>query len=822
MCKTYKVNGKAGLLSFRKETLESYTKCLHLWHTVNFNSKFSFSAEASNAHLRRVFEPFTLEQLPKVFKGMLADHFSIQTGQERPEVPVSGFKLFYTSYFNRLTREISKSRAYRVRLFWDLMQSKSLSKEAHESFIRSNLVKHRNTVSKVTQVDSEILDSFRQFIQPWVEEISRLMDSIEIPLASTHACYETPRSKGGVSAHWEAQDLDLEQPSEPRVEPTTIALIGPPGCGKSLIQSRLQTNLAHRLKKTFSETGYSRNAASDHWDGYQQQPLVIVDDFLQYSCHTRTEVPTQITEFVTVSSTTDYIPPMAHLDQKGMKFTSPLILYSTNKSVKKLHLTLGFAAESEDAIKRRFDFYCIKVPGPNPTWEVRNREQQLIATCDSTSDFVQTLEEYMITSWRKKCITYNQYFDQVRVPIKGLQGTYYQVPGDLGHNRVKVVPLVEPLKVRTITVGHSANYTLKPLQQIMLRALRKFPEFLPCFTPDYQKEIISLFSKGPLWLSGDYSSATDGLCSDIMRVAVEELCQVVPEWMKPFLIREADPHFCEYPKCYDIDPVYQTNGQLMGSLLSFPILCLANAFTLGHATGTVLGSLPGLIHGDDLLARITTDQIDRWKSFCPEIGLELSIGKNYVSDSWGSIDSQVFYGSQARHLDTGKYTCFVADQEGKITQLLKRGITKALAVSLGNKYGLWGNTPRSIDVSTQYGGLGLEGIPSDDLSRTVCADFIRKRIANVEKRGDYFIYHLPESLLRQHKFSWTEEEVTVVNTHPFKFIKYADRHKLRFNPFLGELPATGCVMRSSRDPILENLVLQTRDFYMGVHEEFSF
>jgi hypothetical protein len=58
---------------------------------------------------------------------------------------------------------------------------------------------------------------------------------------------------------------------------------------------------------------------------------------------------------------------------------------------------------------------------------------------------------------------------------------------------------------------------------------------------------------------------------------------------------EVSPHLIEYP-----DGVgKQTSGQLMGSLLSFPLLCFLNDFIISHS-GFERGKY--LINGDDVVA----------------------------------------------------------------------------------------------------------------------------------------------------------------------------------------------------------------------------
>ena len=119
---------------FRKETVNSYTSCLRIWHQIHFAGKFGFNSKKQTNHFNELFHVLSINQLPKAFKGLLADSFSIGTKQIRPDVPIKGELLFYPSYRKRVFREL-KTKRRTTALLWDLLHSKALAKEAHESFV---------------------------------------------------------------------------------------------------------------------------------------------------------------------------------------------------------------------------------------------------------------------------------------------------------------------------------------------------------------------------------------------------------------------------------------------------------------------------------------------------------------------------------------------------------------------------------------------------------------------------------------------------------------------------------------------------------------
>jgi hypothetical protein len=115
---------------------------------------------------------------------------------------------------------------------------------------------------------------------------------------------------------------------------------------------------------------------------------------------------------------------------------------------------------------------------------------------------------------------------------------------------------------------------------------------------------------------------------------------------------EKSPHTIE---------ISQINGQLMGSLPSFPILCLVNhslykysCYKYIERTHEALGGKAilklaleqgsnVLVNGDDMLYLGNQELYDIHKDLGKHFGLEFSIGKSYVSDFFGQINSQNFY-----------------------------------------------------------------------------------------------------------------------------------------------------------------------------------
>jgi len=101
--------------------------------------------------------------------------------------------------------------------------------------------------------------------------------------------------------------------------------------------------------------------------------------------------------------------------------------------------------------------------------------------------------------------------------------------------------------------------------------------------------------------------------------------------------------------------VKQQNGQLMGSILSFPVLCLANLIcykcaldeyvnidNTGPKRYVKVQDLPVLINGDDIYFRSNPVFYGIWRKYLDIAGFVLSQGKNYVHSSVFTINSQCF------------------------------------------------------------------------------------------------------------------------------------------------------------------------------------
>nr|WKV33068.1 MAG: RNA-dependent RNA polymerase [Riboviria sp.] len=109
-----------------------------------------------------------------------------------------------------------------------------------------------------------------------------------------------------------------------RPEPVVIYISGPRGCGKSILSLALATVLCKRLGLDPHQNIYSKSPDISYWDGYCGQKVCILDDIGQCTDDE------DWTYFCQLVSTVPYILDMASLEDKGMPFTSPFVICTSN------------------------------------------------------------------------------------------------------------------------------------------------------------------------------------------------------------------------------------------------------------------------------------------------------------------------------------------------------------------------------------------------------------------------------------------------------------------------------------------------------------
>jgi len=217
--------------------------------------------------------------------------------------------------------------------------------------------------------------------------------------------------------------------------------------------------------------------------------------------------------------------------------------------------------------------------------------------------------------------------------------------------RCVIYAIREPLKVRLITAGTPDLYgACKPVQRAMWQALQRHLTFELTGSEVTETLLETVLNRCPeyswwdMFCSGDFKASTNNIHADCTEVAVDAWCGGDIA-MKNFVMSALGEQWL-YADKKDENPVLQTYGQLMGSPLSFPILCVINAaiarMAYERSTGRSfkLKELPFLVNGDDFLARMDHKTYKWWDFLISEVGWEQSLGKSYFLSDYVQINSQ--------------------------------------------------------------------------------------------------------------------------------------------------------------------------------------
>jgi len=226
--------------------------------------------------------------------------------------------------------------------------------------------------------------------------------------------------------------------------------------------------------------------------------------------------------------------------------------------------------------------------------------------------------------------------------------------------------VLEPLKIRVISKGESLPYyIMKPYQKALHSAMRDMSCFRLIGRTLSPTDLIDLKKHANYddeWFSVDYSGATDGLSWKYSGRIFRYLIALLPERDRKIAMQVLGPHNLHYPDATTgkkIERGVMRTGQLMGSILSFPILCLANL-------GVYLSVMEEhnkfmsfdqklehvLINGDDMLYAAPASLWDSHIEVAAKVGLKMSVGKAYHHRAYANINSVSFHYNIRDHLNT--------------------------------------------------------------------------------------------------------------------------------------------------------------------------
>jgi len=235
------------------------------------------------------------------------------------------------------------------------------------------------------------------------------------------------------------------------------------------------------------------------------------------------------------------------------------------------------------------------------------------------------------------------------VPLSkgGKRAALYLRTGDFEEvNRFATI--VSGGKFRTITIDSARNARdYEFLNDYMFQIVRKLSSMISGRSVEEWFEGVEIPENS--WvLSGDLEAATDHFRPDLAEVVIRRLTDL--------FFNSSEEHFdrmCSFTTRAVFDDVEQQCGQLMGSILSFPILCLVNLVSqlmMRYSLTYILSmkywdvrnfNLCG-INGDDVVTWGEESIKESWLESLPLIGGVPSRGKTLFSRTHFTVNSELF------------------------------------------------------------------------------------------------------------------------------------------------------------------------------------
>jgi hypothetical protein len=198
---------------------------------------------------------------------------------------------------------------------------------------------------------------------------------------------------------------------------------------------------------------------------------------------------------------------------------------------------------------------------------------------------------------------------------------------------------------------------LKPLQKKLWTVLKNHPAFQlvgkTVTNEVVQNRMGKKLREDQYFLSVDYANATNEIHSWCSEAAARRIALrlKLTDDESEMLVRSLTRHTIELQKNGEvIATAPQTVGQLMGSITSFPILCIVNAaicrWVLEVSSSQMqrkkLHECPLMVNGDDGLLKTNLAGKLIWERVSAFSGLKPSVGKVYFSKEFLNINSTTY------------------------------------------------------------------------------------------------------------------------------------------------------------------------------------
>lgn len=715
------------------------------------------------------------------------------------ELPESGTIRFFPDIIAdqvrmRTNLRTKCSKGKKLRLIHSFGQIKKVLAKSPKELVQQYYEKHRKTLSTPTQpTPKDILELAYRKGQEFGRIVNKFYDPFHTTIPSQSATFELKRSEGGKKEALYKKNTPKDQF---RCEPTVLFLCGAPGTGKSRLVMDIVRTICNREELDMFNCVFTRNCNTPHWDGYAGQAITVLDDWNQDN---QQQCAADVLELISLVTDNAYPLPMAELSQKGTLFTSRYIIVCSNETFglvdevfpnRPLMAKQDYILRDDRALLRRLHhpYVIYDARGENVCYSPLSNMKERIAprgrvdiscsrqykceldkVCCSRKIFVATLVRDLINDrcqrelgivhslselntdypWRQ--VIYNvddwvQTTDGHNFRVKDRRVLEYPLSPPSELPRVKAHAVPKELGARIITKSDEYLHVLKPFQMALSKGLGTKWRFKPTRGVPLNELLCDMrpLKDNEFYLSGDYEAATDGMHMDFSKEILEGiLSEIDHEPTREWARYEHGKHIVFYPEETGLEPIEQVVGQLMGSLLSFPILCIAND-TLTEYAG--IDERDRLINGDDLFAIADDKKYAAWKKAGTSCGMKPSLGKNFMSRYFGTFNSQLLVSGKVlpyTNLNLVFRDKLQEEKEQRIkdrktqvttivscfTKALAEGIKKSTIVE--NNLNRLKRTPQSLDISYSLGGLGYTNTREMTYTDKLC--YLSKLIPNVSR-----------------------------------------------------------------------------------------
>jgi hypothetical protein len=215
----------------------------------------------------------------------------------------------------------------------------------------------------------------------------------------------------------------------------------------------------------------------------------------------------------------------------------------------------------------------------------------------------------------------------------------------------RVSVLEDSGKARTVTIASILQLQIAPLHRTLYDALVRTGAVLrgpatPASMSGFR------FKAGETFVSGDYQAATDNFNQNNTRRLLQLLASTSTH-VPPAIWDVAIDFLTSGDLATKSDIFPFLSGQLMGDLLSFPLLCLTNltgvvaGFGVKYTKGLIKDRLLR-INGDDIAFRTDPARIPKWTEALPMCGLLLETAKTLIHPVVFTLNSTFFRARQRR------------------------------------------------------------------------------------------------------------------------------------------------------------------------------